>query len=90
MSHEDYAEEVEWASAHKVALQSSPFNLQIDLRCKIAQRIFDSKPVYVQQQLEANNNAQYQAKLATHKQGVKHAQAIMKGIPSQNPYNQDR
>ena len=54
------------------------------------QHIFDSKPVYVQQQLMANNNAQYQAELATHKQEVKCAQEIMKGIPSQNPYNQDQ
>ena len=90
MSHEDHAEEINHALTHEVALYSVPLNLQIDLRCKITQRIFDSKPAEVQQQLEADNNAQYQAELVTHKKEVKRAQAVMKGMPSQNPDDQDR
>ena len=88
MSHEDYADEVNHTLSHEVALYSVPLSLQIDLRCKIVQRIFESKPAEVRQQLEADNDAQYQAELAIHKKEVKHCQAIVKGMPSQNPDDQ--
>lgn len=90
MSHEDYADEVERALAHEVALNSVPLNLQIDLRCKIAQRIFDKKPAAVRQRLEAENDTQYQAELAAHKEELTRSKAIVKGMPSHDPEDQDR
>ena len=40
--------------------------------------------------MEADNDVQYQAELAAHKEEVKRSQAIVKGMPSQNPDDQDR
>lgn len=90
MSHKDYTEEVERAFTSEVALHNVPLNLQIDLRCKVATRIFGGKPEAVQKALEAENDAQYQIDLAAHKEQVKRSKAIMKGMPSQDSEDQDR